>query len=121
MRIMSSDVWREVSQLAPCLYVSGVSALNDKTLENLGINVIVNSATNLANFQTRDKSIVTVKVPVHDVSSANLRPYLKVVQSLKSYYFLCHPRKDQPYFFALKHSPTGHVFGLNKPRTAKQF
>ena len=77
--IANMDVIRSISEVTPCLYVSAGSAINDAKIQELGINLIINSTEELENYIPPEGSnIQVIRIPVKDLSDTNLAPYFKV-------------------------------------------
>ena len=77
--IANMDVIRSISEVTPCLYVSAGSAINDVKIQELGINLIINSTEELDNYIPPEGSnIHVIRIPVKDLSDTNLAPYFKV-------------------------------------------
>ena len=69
----------KISQVTPCLYVCSGSAISHAKIEDLGINLIINSTEELSNYRPLDGSKVQViRIPVKDRKDTNLAPYFKV-------------------------------------------
>ena len=81
-----SNVMNEVSEITPSLFVCGKTAINDKVIEDLGINIIINSANELENYADYPgiqiaglkSKVISVKIPVYDQVETNLLPYFQV-------------------------------------------
>ena len=70
----------DVTEVTPNLFVTAKYAIKDATIKGLGITMIINSAKELNNYEpaSKDLSIISVKIPVHDHSDAHLYPYFMV-------------------------------------------
>ena len=81
-----SNTMNEVSEITPSLFVCGKTAINDKVIEDLGINIIINSANELENYADYPgiqiaglkSKVISVKIPVYDQVETNLLPYFQV-------------------------------------------
>lgn len=72
--------WNAISHIAPNLYLSAVTAINDQSLADLGITLIINATKELPMFPPKNSNIQSVRVPVYDNTDANLAPYFEVSQ-----------------------------------------
>ena len=70
--------WNAISQITPNLYLSAVTAINDQSLEQHGINLIINATKELPMFPPKNPKIHCVRVPVYDNTDQNLAPYFEV-------------------------------------------
>ena len=72
------DTIRELSEVTPSLYVSAGCAITDAKLQELGINLIINSTEELESYQPPEGSnIQVIRIPVKDLSETELAPYFK--------------------------------------------
>ena len=86
--IVNMDVIRTLSEVTPCLYVSAGCAITDSKLQELGINLIINSTAELDNYHPPEESnIQVIRIPVKDLSDTELAPYFKVVIKFSSFFF----------------------------------
>ena len=86
--IVNMDVIRTLSEVTPCLYVSAGCAITDSKLQELGINLIINSTAELDNYHPPEESnIQVIRIPVKDLSDTELAPYFKVVLKFSSFFF----------------------------------
>ena len=70
---------REVSQLTPQLYLASVAAINDESLKQNKINLIINATKELPMWNPqKDANIMTIRVPVYDNTEQTLFPYFQV-------------------------------------------
>ena len=77
--IVNMDVIRSISEVTPSLFVSAGCAIDDAKLQELGINLIINSTEELDSYVPPEGSTIQViRIPVKDLSDTNLAPYLKV-------------------------------------------
>ena len=78
--IANMDEIRTLSEVTPCLYVSAGCAITDAKLQELGINLVVNSTDELDNYTPPEgSSVQVIRIPVKDLSSTELAPYFKVI------------------------------------------
>ena len=75
----SQSAMYEITPITEDLFVSGISAINDTCLQDLGINLIVNATREIANFEAKDDQIQVLQVPVTDTVFSSLAPYFKVI------------------------------------------
>ena len=81
--IANMDVIRSISEVTPCLFVSAGCAIDDAKLQELGINLVINSTEELDSYvPPKGSSIQVIRIPVKDLSDTNLAPYLKVYKCL---------------------------------------
>ena len=71
-------IWDDITQITDVLFVCGFHAINDQELKDNKINLIVNATPNIENYQSSDKNVKVVRVPVVDTPTASLAPYFKV-------------------------------------------
>ena len=82
--VANMDVIRSISEVTPCLYVSAGCAIEDSKVQDLGINLIVNSTEELDNYVPPEGSnIQVIRIPVKDLTDTNLAPYLKVFYMIR--------------------------------------
>lgn len=84
VQITPKNIMNEVSEITPCLFVCGKTAINDTVIKDLGITMIINSAKELENYadypgsKTLETELISVKIPVYDRKDSNLLPYFMV-------------------------------------------
>ena len=77
---------REVSQLTPQLYLASVAAINDESLKQNKINLIINATKELPMWNPqKDTNIMTIRVPVYDNTEQTLFPYFQVKRDEKCF------------------------------------
>ena len=74
-------MWNDITQITDVLFVCGFHAINDQGLKDNKINLIVNATPDyqIENYQSSDKNVKVVRVPVLDTPTASLAPYFKVL------------------------------------------
>lgn len=68
----------QITQLAPHLYLSAISAISDSNLDKNGITLVINATKELPMFPPRSPSIISVRVPVYDSCEERLYPFFQV-------------------------------------------
>lgn len=77
------DEVRKLSEVTPCLYVSAGCAITDAKLQELGINLIINSTEELDSYEPpKGSNIQVIRIPVKDLSDTELAPYFKATADL---------------------------------------
>ena len=82
-------IWDDITQITDVLFVCGFHAINDQELKDNKINLIVNATPNIENYQSSDKNVKVVRVPVLDTPTASLAPYFKVLYFIFKIVILC--------------------------------
>ena len=80
------DEMGKISEVTPCLYVSAGHAITADKLQDLGINLIINSTAELDNYKPpKDSNIQVIRIPVKDLAETDLTPYFKVALLLLTF------------------------------------
>ena len=84
--LLNMDEMGKISEVTPCLYVSAGHAITADKLQDLGINLVINSTAELDNFQPpKDSNIQVIRIPVKDLAETDLMPYFKVALRLLTF------------------------------------
>ena len=73
---MANMNWTDLTEIAPKLYLSAVTAISDEKLAKHNITIIINASKELPMFPALDAK--SVRVPVTDNLDQKLYPYFLV-------------------------------------------